>query len=100
MAIWTTFFSTVLLAFGTTLFVAGLFGAYYGKGRSRSIGFLLSIFALLVVGVFCALVWDLVPGVPAYFADAQVAQAMMAVLAASIGAVVALVTFVGAVTKG
>jgi MFS family permease len=55
------FFSTLLLSFAATLLIAGLFGAYFGKGRSRSVGFALALVAVLLIALFCSLTWNLVP---------------------------------------
>ena len=52
MALAPVFGSTLLLAFGITLVVAGLFGARFGAGKSRSVGFVLSLIGLLIVAVF------------------------------------------------
>ena len=99
MSLWSTFFSTGLLGFAFALLAGGLFGAYYGKGRSRSIGFLLAITALLVAGLFSALTWDLVPGIDPIFNPSQVLEATVAAIAAAVGAVLAVLLFVSAVTR-
>ena len=93
------FLSTVLLGFAVTLAVAGLFGAYYGKGKSRSIGFLVALVALLLLGLFAALTWPLLPGIDPIFSPSVVLQSMVAVVAALIGALVAVLLFVATVTK-
>ena len=93
------FLSTLLLSFATTLFVAGLFGAYYGKGRSRSMGIALSLFAILLMGLFAAWTWPLVQGIDPVFNPAAVTQSILAVGAALVGTVVALVLFVFAVMR-
>lgn len=93
------FLSTLLLSFAATLLVAGLFGAYYGKGRSRSMGIALALVALLLAGVFAALTWPIVQGIPPVFDPAAVRQSIIAVGAAMLGSVVALVVFVVAVMR-
>jgi membrane associated rhomboid family serine protease len=93
------FLSSVFLSFGVTLAVAGLFGAYFGKGRSRAVGFLLAILALILLGLFCALTWDVVPGLDPVFSPDIVAEGLVAVFAALLGAVVAGFFFVAAVMK-
>ena len=93
------FASTVLLSFGVSLAVAGLFGAYYGKGRSRAVGFLLALTALLLLGLSVALTWPIVPGLAPAFDPDVVGQSLVAVVAALIGAVIAGLFFVIAVTK-
>ncbi len=98
-ALLSVFLSTVLLAFGLTLIVAGLSGAYFGKGRSRAIGFLLTLVAVLLVGLFSALTWPIVPGVVPTFDPQIVAQSMVAVVAAMLGAVLAVGAFVMAIMR-
>jgi hypothetical protein len=93
------FVSTVLAGFAVTLAVAGAFGAYYGKGKSRSLGFLVALVALLLLGLFAALTWPLLPGVAPVFSPNVVLQSMVAVVAALIGALVAVLLFVATVTK-
>ena len=93
------FLSTVLLSFAVSLAVAGFFGAYYGKGRSRAVGFLVAMLALLLLGLSCALTWQIVPGLAPIFNPDVVAQSLVAVVAALIGAIVAGFAFVLAVTK-
>ncbi|MCA1819429.1 MAG: hypothetical protein ABR562_00835 [Thermoplasmatota archaeon] len=93
------FLSTLLLSFAATLLVAGLFGAYYGKGRSRSMGFALALLALLLIGVFATLTWDLVQGIHPVFSPVAVTQSVLAVAAAMLGSLVALVFFVVAVMR-
>lgn len=91
--------STLLLSFGLTLFIAGLFGAYYGQGRSRSVGFVLTLVAVLLVGLFVALTWNIVPGLVPVFHARVVAQSMVAVLAATAGSLLAVGLFVLSVMK-
>jgi hypothetical protein len=98
-ALGSIFLSTVLLGFAVTLAVAGAFGAYYGKGKSRSLGFLVALVALLLLGLFAALTWPLVPGIVPVFSGPVVAQSMVAVVAALIGALVAVLLFVATVTR-
>ncbi len=99
MALGTIFVSTLLLSFAFTLLVAGLFGAKFGQGRSRGIGIILSIVALLLMGVFLALTWPLVPGFPPVFNPEAVSQSIVAVLAATLGGVVAIGAFVASVMQ-
>ncbi len=94
MALGSVFLSTLLLSFGFSLFIAGLFAAKFGQGKSRSVGFVLSLLALLIVGLFVALTWQAVPGITPIFDPDVIAQSLIAVLAATIGSIVALVAFV------
>lgn len=99
MAIASIFVSTLLLSFAATLLLAGLFGAYFGKGRSRTLGFALSLVALLLLALFCALTWNLVSGVHPVFDPSTVGKSMAAVAAATLGFFVAAGVFVLAVMR-
>ena len=94
MAIASIFVSTLLLSFAVTLLLAGLFGAYFGKGRSRSLGFALSLVAVLLIALFCALTWRLVSGIVPVFDPVTVGKSMAAVAAATLGFFVAGGVFV------
>jgi hypothetical protein len=98
-ALGSIFLSTLLLGFGVTLAIAGAFGAYYGKGKSRSVGFLVALVALLLVGLFAALTWPLVPSIVPVFDPTVVLQSLVAVVAALVGALVAGLLFVAIVTR-
>lgn len=93
------FLSTLLLSFAATLLVAGLFGAYYGKGRSRSMGIALALFAILLMGLFAAWTWPLVAGIQPLFDPVAVTQSIIAVGAAMLGSLVAIFLFVMAVMR-
>ena len=97
--LFSVFASTVLLSFAVSLMVAGFFGAYYGKGRSRAVGFLVALLAMLLLGLSCALTWPILPGFDPVFSPDVVGQSLVAVVAALIGAIVAGFFFVFAVTK-
>lgn len=99
MALAAVFASTLLLAFGFTLFVAGLFGARFGAGKSRSVGFVLSLLGLLIIAVFAGLTWELVPGLVPIFNPDVIASSLVAVLAATLGSAVAIGAFVAAVMR-
>ncbi len=93
------FFSTLLLSFGFSLALAGLFGAYFGQGKSRSVGFVLTLVAILLMGLFVALTWPVIPGLDPVFNAEAVASSIVAVLAATLGSALAIVGFVAAVMR-
>lgn len=99
MALGSIFLSTLLLGFGFTLFVAGVFGSYFGQGRSRGVGLALALVAILILGLFAALTWPLVPGVDPIFNPQIIASSLVAVLAAMLGTLVAVGTFVMSVMR-
>lgn len=100
MAIASIFVGTLALSFAVTLLLAGLFGAYYGKGRSRALGFGLAILALLCLGVFFALTFPLVAGLTPVFDPWAVGRSLAAVAAATLGFAVAVGIFLVTVTRG
>lgn len=93
------FVSTLLLSFGFSLALAGLFGSYFGQGKSRSVGFVLSLVALLLIGLFVALTWPVIPGLEPVFDADTIAQSLVAVLAATLGTALAIGAFVAAVMR-
>lgn len=96
----TLFLSTVLASFAVALLASGLFGAFYGQGRSRATGFILVVVALLLGGLFAALTWQLVPGITPVFRPELVGQAALAVLAGTIGTLLAVGVFIVSVMRG
>jgi len=99
MALGAVFLSTLLLAFGFTVLLAGLLGAKFGQGRSRGVGFVLALLALLILGIFAVLTWELVPGLEPIFQADIIAQSVVAVLAATLGSLVGVAFFVMAVMR-
>ncbi len=95
------FLSILVLAFGIFSIIAGAFTAYFGTGRSRSIGG-----ALIILGVigFIILLWF--TGIfgssvskPMSWDLAMVWAGLVAVLGALVGALVALGIFLVAIMK-
>lgn len=99
MALGTVFLANLMLSFGLTLFLAGLFGAYFGRGKSRSVGFVLSLVALLLLGLFAGLTWELVPGLEPVFDTDTIVLSAVAVSAALLGTLVGVVSFVASVMR-
>lgn len=99
MALAAVFGSTLLLSFGISLVVAGLFGARFGAGKSRSVGFVLSLIGLLIVAVFAGLTWELIPGLDPRFDPDIIASSLIAVLAATLGSLLAIGAFVMSVMR-
>jgi hypothetical protein len=91
----------LLLIFALAVLIAGLFTAYFGAGKSRKIGVV-----LILVGLVVGLMFTLVPireatGIPPDGTDvsAIVINAALVLIAAAIGAVIALVLFLAAIMK-
>jgi hypothetical protein len=95
------FLSILVLAFGIFSMIAGAFTAYFGTGRSRSIGG-----ALIILGVigFIILLWFMgmfgaSVGRPLVWETGMVVAGFVAVIGALVGALVALGIFLVAIMK-
>ena len=94
------FISVAILAFALVMLLAGIFTAYFGTGKSRTIGFVLLAVGL-VVGLLCIYL--------AGFSDIDalrvcgfsdiVVQAILDLVAIMIGALLAVAVFLVAVMK-
>lgn len=94
------FWAILIFAFGLFTLFAGLFTAYFGAGKSRAIGFTLSIIGILGLLFFAVLTWSLVPTlVSPIFQSADVVSGLVAVLGAAVGAVGALIIFLVSIMK-
>ena len=94
------FLTVAILAFALVTLLAGIFTAYFGTGKSRTIGFI-----LLAAGLIIGLLWVYLAGlsdIEAFkvcgFSDIVV-QAILDFLAIMIGAMLAVVVFLVAVMK-
>lgn len=94
-----TFVTILLLTFGLFLVITGAFTAYFGSGKSRKIGA-----GLLVGGLVVGIIWALGVG-PYTFINNRVdlsqviIEAIGVILAAAIGAAVAIGLFLLAIMK-
>ena len=97
---WMNFLTILIFVFAIVMFVAGVFTAYFGSGKSRTMGV-----ALLGIGLIIGVVWaylvgwgpiDLFRDVPGWDV---VYGAMLNLVAALIGAAVAIGIFLVAVMK-
>jgi hypothetical protein len=99
MAVGPVFLATLLASFSFSMLLAGLFGAYFGRGRSRSVGYVLSLGAVLLLGLFVSLTWPVIPGLDPVFDGEAVGQSIIAVLGALLGSILAVAAFVVAVMR-
>jgi hypothetical protein len=94
------FITVLVLTFALCALLAGIFTAYFGAGKSRKIGVV-----LIIVGLIVGLVYTLpqireITGIPPTMDMSEVvANAILIILAAIIGAVIALLLFLGAIMK-
>jgi hypothetical protein len=91
------FLTVLLLTFGLFMLLAGAFTAYFGSGKSRMIGVV-----LLVVGLVVAVLWIYLGG----FSDTinvdlsgVIWTAFLNIIAAVIGALIAIGVFLLAIMK-
>lgn len=94
-----SFLAQALLSFALSFLVLGLIGAYFGKGKSRSLAFVIMLLSGLLMGVFAALTWPLIPGLDPVFNVDQVIQGVVTVGAATLGSILAILVFVQIVVR-
>lgn len=87
----------LLLTFGLFMILAGAFTAYFGSGKSRMIGAI-----LLIIGIVVGIIWTYMAGftdiIDVTMADV-VWDAFINILAAVIGALIAIGAFLLAIMK-
>lgn len=93
------FTAVLVFSFGLFTLMSGLFTAYFGAGRSRAIGFTLSVVGIIGLVLFAALTWDVITLVPSVFPRDQVVIGLVGVLGAAVGAVAALLAFLLSIMK-
>ena len=97
---WMDFLTVILIAFAVFMVLAGVFTAYFGTGKSRTVGFI-----LLLVGIIVGAVWVYLTGFSdiAAFEDVNLKdvflRALLDFVAILIGAIVAVALFLVAVMK-
>jgi len=94
-----TFLTILLLTFSLFLVITGAFTAYFGSGKSRKIGS-----GLLVGGLVVGVLWALGVGPYTFISNAidlsgVLTEAIGVILAAAIGAAVAIGLFLLAIMK-
>ena len=95
----TIFLSILLLSFATFTLISGMFAAYFGAGKSRVIGVMLMVVALIAGFVFAMFTWEFIPGVGVFWEPEIVLQAIVAVVAATVGGVASLLVCLTAIMK-
>ncbi|HEV8361158.1 MAG TPA: hypothetical protein VGR28_11960 [Candidatus Thermoplasmatota archaeon] len=102
MALTDVFSSILVLSFGLFTLLSGVFTAYFGAGKSRKIGLGLTIIGLLALIIFAGLTWG---GVAALqnlgvaWSSREVMEGIVAVIAAGVGAFLALGLFLVSIMK-
>ena len=96
---WNVFLVVLLLVFALFLILAGIFTAYFGSGKSRTIGVALLVVGL-VVGVLIAYLYHIGDfGPNSGGLGTLVLQSLLVIVAAVIGALVAIGIFLVAIMK-
>lgn len=96
---WNAFLVVLLLVFALFLILAGIFTAYFGSGKSRTIGVSLLVVGL-VVGILVAYLYHVGDfGPNAGGLSSLVLQSLLVIVAAVIGALVAIGIFLVAIMK-
>jgi hypothetical protein len=94
---WESFLTVLLLTFGLFMVLAGAFTAYFGSGKSRTIGVV-----LLIIGLVVGILWVYLTGFTGTI-NVEVADvvwtAFINILAAVIGALIAVGAFLLAIMK-
>ena len=97
---WMDFLTVAVIAFSIVIILAGLFTAYFGTGKSRSVGF-----AMLIVGLVVGIVWAYHCGYSDIDTFRKVAmwdvflRALINLIGVLIGALIAVGIFLVAVMK-
>jgi len=95
-----SFLTIVVFVFALVMLIAGAFTAYFGSGKSRTVGLV-----LLVIGLVVGLIWAYLVGWSniELFSDVQAWEVMrdtiIKIIAALIGALAAIGIFLVAVMK-
>ncbi len=93
------FLTVLLLVFSLLLFIAGVFTAYFGSGKSRKIGAGLLVIGL-IIGIVVAFVFSNYGPLDDLVQITQViSQSIAVILAAVIGAAIAVGLFLLAIMK-
>ncbi|MGA9044625.1 MAG: hypothetical protein WB531_07165 [Thermoplasmata archaeon] len=96
---WYAFVAVLLLVFALFLILAGIFTAYFGSGKSRTIGVGLLVVGL-VVGVLIAYLYHAGDfGAASNQLDSLIFQAFLVIVSAVIGALAAIGIFLVAIMK-
>ncbi len=91
------FLNMLMLLFAIGTFVAGVFTAYFGAGRSRAIGALLIVIGIIVGYLYVDFTW--LHYVGAFFTPGIFSSGIVSVLGGLVGALIALGIFLAAIMK-
>ena len=92
------FLTILLLVFGLFLILAGLFTAYFGSGKSRTIGVVLLVVGI-VVGLAAGYWYHLAHSSGSLALTGLLEQTVLVIVAAAVGALAAIAIFLVAIMK-
>lgn len=94
----TQFATILLLVFGLFLILAGLFTAYFGSGKSRTIGVVLLVVGI-VVGLASGYWYHIAHSSDSLALTGLLEQTILVIVAAALGALAAIAIFLVAIMK-
>ena len=90
----------LILSFGAFTLFSGLFTAYFGAGKSRRVGLMLTILGTLFLVAFYGTTWGGIAPLAAYHVDpTEMLEGMTAVLAATVGGLIAFGLFLASIMR-
>ena len=95
---WEIFLLVVLALLALSLLVLGILTAYFGSGKSRTVGVLLLVGGI-VVGALTIIVSEYYLHIQGGFFQTVVVATIFYVVAGIVGAVIGLLVFLGAIMK-
>ena len=96
--LWSYFLGMMMLVFSISSIIAGIFTAYFGSGKSRAVGGILIVIGLVVLAFFLGYAGLVPMGLTPLF-KGTVANGVVSVIGAIIGALIALGIFLAAIMK-
>lgn len=94
-----TFLAMSIFSLGLGTLGAGLFTAYFGAGKSRTIGFTLSLVGIVVLLLFAAFTWPIVGSIEPIFFAQDVQIGLVGLVGAVVGGIVALIVFLVSIMR-
>lgn len=85
----------LILAIGT--FIAGVFTAYFGTGRSRAVGAILALIGIIVGYLYIDFTWLHYLG--SYFVPSMFSTGIISIVGGLVGALISLGIFLAAIMK-
>ncbi|KAA0009164.1 MAG: hypothetical protein FE042_00030 [Thermoplasmata archaeon] len=91
------FLSMLMLIFAVGTFLAGVFTAYFGTGRSRAVGALLVLIGIIVGYLYIDFTW--LHYIGAFFTSRMFSVGIISIVGGLVGALISLGIFLAAIMK-